>query len=134
MGRRIAVVIDGKEQILAGEVASNEGNTGTNQDHAAQDGNQSKGLTAAIIALTNEYRARDQENQRQQKKNNRWVKTGTIFVALYTAITFCQWLLTRQILSHTVSMARLDQRAWMGVASVKADPPFPKEGNHNGFV
>lgn len=89
--------------------------TSTNQDHTPHDHSQADVIAVAIIALADEYRTRDEENQRQQGKTNRWVKAGTIFVALYTAITFYQLRATWDALDRAERASHLDQRAWVNV-------------------
>lgn len=111
MGRRIAVVIDGKRQILTGEPNDEEGGTSADHDRAAHDHDHTQTIANAIVSLTNEYRTRGKQSQREQKKNNRWVKAGTIFVAFYTAIIFFQSCVTWKVFTHTVDAAHLDQRA-----------------------
>lgn len=108
------MVINGKKMELTGKPKDEEGSATADQDHAVQNHSQSN-IAAAIISFTNEYRARDGQNQREQQKTNCWVKAGTIFVAFYTAITFFQSCVTWKALTHTVAMSRLDQRAWVGV-------------------
>jgi hypothetical protein len=132
MGRRIAVVIDGEKQVLAGKTDDEEGSTGADQGHTAQDHSQSD-VAAAIVSLTNEYRARDEESQRKQQKSTCWVRAGTIFVALYTGLTFFQSCVTWKTLKHAIDTSHLDQQAWVSVSGVEL-AEAPKAGEKILFI
>lgn len=130
MGRRIAVVIH-EQQMLAGGQSPQPSQEKSSPEHngsaTTEYHQQSHALTVAIISLTNEYRASNKDHQREQQKNNRWVKAGTIFVFLYTLITFYQLRATWDALDHTMRNSRLDQRAWVG-PKIAELPPEIKAG------
>ena len=105
------MVVDGRKQMLTDKPSDEGEGTSTNQEHTIHDQSQTNVLAVAIVALTDEYRTRDKENQRQQEKTNRWVKAGTIFVAFYTVITFFQSYITWKTLVETIHNDRIEQRA-----------------------
>jgi hypothetical protein len=79
--------------------------SGSESDHShpSKDQRDSDPIAAAIVAFTNEYKARDSQNQRQHRKNMFWVRVSAGLLAIYTTVTFFQ-LWTIQTLRSIIEL------------------------------